>query len=65
MEYDRCNTVEGLLTTLNNKFKPQYNEAIKPLQFYKLGKKKNENAEEWIGRLRLEPVECNYIEIDR
>ena len=25
----------------------------------------NENAEEWMGRLRLAAVECNYKEIDK
>ena len=32
-EQDKCNTVEGLFATLNNKFKSQYNETIKSLQF--------------------------------
>ena len=61
-EQERCNTLEGLLTTLNNKFKPQYNETIKSLQFHKLGRQMNENAEEWMGRHRLAAVECNYKE---
>ena len=29
-----CNTEEGLFEMLNSKFKPQYNETIKPLQFF-------------------------------
>ena len=33
-------------------------------QFYKLGRKMNENAEEWMGKLKLAAVECNYKEID-
>ena len=57
--------MEGLFTTVRNKFKPQYNETIKSLQFHKLGRQMNENREEWIGRLRLAAVECNYKEIDR
>ena len=41
----RCDMTKGLFTTLNNKFKLQYNDNIKSLQFCKLGKKKmNENA---------------------
>ena len=32
-EKETCNTVEGLFETLTNKFKPQYNETIKSLQF--------------------------------
>ena len=31
-----CNILEGLFETLTNKFKPQYNETIKLLQFRKL-----------------------------
>ena len=32
-EKEMCNTLEGLFETLSNKFKPQYNETIKSLQF--------------------------------
>ena len=32
-EQEKCNTLEGLFATLNNKFKPKYNETIKSLQF--------------------------------
>ena len=35
-EKEMCNTLEGLFETLSNKFKPQYNETIKSLQFRKL-----------------------------
>ena len=35
-EKEACNTLEGLYETLSNKFKPQYNETIKSLQFRKL-----------------------------
>ena len=37
---------------------------MKSLQFHKLGRHMNENAEEWVGRVRLTVVECNYKEID-
>ena len=57
MEQGRCNTMKGLFTTLNNKFKPQYNETIKSLQFHKLGRQMNKNSEEWMGKLRLATVE--------
>ena len=50
---------------LANKFKPQYNETIKSLQFRKLYQFENENVEEWMGRLCVAAVECNYQEIDR
>ena len=35
-EKETCNTLEDLFETLLNKFKPQYNETIKSLQFRKL-----------------------------
>ena len=36
VEKETCNTLKGLFETLSNKFKPQYNETIKSLQFRKL-----------------------------
>ena len=60
MEQERCNTMEGLFTTFNNKFKPQLKKTIKSLQFCKLSRQTKENAEEWMGRLRFAAVECNY-----
>ena len=62
-EQERCNTMEGIITALNKKFKPQYNETMKPLQFHMLVRQPNENAEEWTGTLRRATVECNYKEI--
>ena len=47
------------------KFKPQYNETIKSLQFRKLYRYDNENEEEWMGRLHVAAVECNYQEVNR
>ena len=35
-EREMCNMLEGLFEMLANKFKPQYNETIKSLQFRKL-----------------------------
>ena len=46
--------------TLISKLEPQYNETIKSLQFHRLARQVNENAEEWMGRLQLASVECNY-----
>ena len=51
MEKENCNTLEVLFKTLMNKFKPQYNETIKSLQFRKLYRYEDENVEEWMGRL--------------
>ena len=56
--------MEVLFTTLNNKFKPQYNE-IKSLQFHKLIRQPNDNSEECISRLRLKAVGYKCKEIDR
>ena len=50
-EREMCNTLEGLFEMLVNKFKPQYNETIKSLQFRKLYQFENENVEGWMGRL--------------
>ena len=50
-ERERGNITEGIFTTFNNKFKPQFNETIKSLQFCKLSRQTNENAEEQMGRL--------------
>ena len=60
-----CSTLEGLSKTLRSMFRPQFNETIKLLQFWKLCRKDGENAEEWMGRLRITAVECSYQELDR
>ena len=50
-EKQACNTLQGLFDTLSPKFKPQFNETIKSLQFRKLYRFEGKSAEEWIGRL--------------
>ena len=62
---EKCNTMEGLFETLTNKFRLQFNEMIKSLQFCKLSWQGGENAEEWMDRLQLAAIECNYKETDR
>ena len=64
-EKQACNTPQGLFDTLAAKFKPQFNETIKSLQFRKLYRFDSESAEEWMGRLQIAVVECNYKEVDR
>ena len=64
-EKEMSNTLEGLFETLSNKFKPQYNETIKSLQFRKLYQYDERNVEEWMRRLHIVAVECNYQEVDR
>ena len=53
------------MNTLATKFKPQFNETIKSLQFRKLYRFEDESTEEWMGRLRIAAAECSYKEIDR
>ena len=65
VEKETCNTLECLFETLSNKFKPQYNKTIKSLQFRKLYQYDEENVEEWMGRLCVAAVECNYQKMDR
>ena len=60
-----CDTLEGLFDILSSKFKPQFNEAIKLLQFRKFCRNDGENVEECWGRLRVAAIECNYHEVDR
>ena len=47
-EQEGCNNEKGLSDSLNKKFKPQYNERIKSLQFHKLIRKSNEITEDWM-----------------
>ena len=65
MTVEKHNTPEGLFETLSNKFKTHYNETIKSLQYRKLYRYNEENVEEWMGRLHIAAVECNYQEMDR
>ena len=64
-EKETCNTLEGLFETLSDKFKPQYNEMMKLLLFRKLYCHDDENVDEWMGKLHVAAVECNYQEVDR
>ena len=59
-----CSTLQGLFDTLPKKFRPQFNETTKLLQFRKLYRFKGKSIEEWIGRLCMAVAECNYKEID-
>ena len=63
-EKQACSTLQGLFDTLAKKFRPQFNETIKSLQFRKLYRFKGKSAEEWMGRLCMAAAECNYKEID-
>ena len=63
-EKQACDTFQGLINSLAKKFRPQYNETIKSLQFRQLCRHDGENAKEWMGRLRVAAAECNYKELD-
>ena len=63
-EKEACVTLQGLIDTLAKIFRLQYNETIKSLQFRQLCRYEGENADEWMGRLRVVVAECSYKEID-
>ena len=64
VEKQACGTLQVLIDTLAKKFRPQYNEKIKSLQFRQLCGHEGGNTKEWMGRLQVAVVECNYKEID-
>ena len=47
------------------KFRLQHNEIILSLQYCNLSKQFTVTAEEWMGRLRVNVLECKYKENDR
>ena len=50
---------------LSDKFKPQHNDTIVSLKYWKLYREQNENAEEWTGHLRIKGNGCWHKENDR
>ena len=64
-EKEKCGTLEGLFDMLATKFRPQYNQTIKLLQFRQLHRTEGEGVDEWMGRLHMVEAECGYKEIDR
>ena len=64
-EKEKCGMLEGLFDTLAAKFRPQYNQTIKLLQFRQLHGIEGEGVDEWMGRLHMVAAECGYKEIDR
>ena len=56
----------ALFEVLSEKFKPKHNETILPLQFCKLIRQQNKNADEGMGHLRIKANELkNKQEKDR
>ena len=64
-EKEKCNTIEGLVETLTNKFRPQFHKMTRSLQFCKFSRQSGENAEECLGRLTFAAIEFSYKEIGR
>ena len=60
-----CCTLGGLYNILTSKFRPQFNETFKSMQFRIFCRNDGENVEEWTERLRVTPIVCNYQEVDR
>ena len=48
-ENEKSEMSGGQFKALNNKFKTQYNETIKSLQFNKLSRLPNKSTEEWMA----------------
>ena len=46
-----------LLEVLSDKFKPQHNETVLSLQYCKLTREQNENAEDWMVNLIIKENE--------
>ena len=65
VEKQACNTLQALFNTLAPKFKPQFNETIKSLQFRKLHSFEGKSAEEQMGRLPMAAADCSYREVDQ
>ena len=64
-EREACTTLDGLFDMLAIKLKLQYNKTINSLQCRKLVWLESKNVEEWMGKLHVVAVECNYREVDR
>ena len=64
-EKQACNTFPGLFDMLATKFRLQFKETIKLLQFRKLCRFEGESAEELMGRLCVAVAGCNYREVDQ
>ena len=60
-----CRLVDSLFETPNSKFTRPHNETILSLQYCKCSRKKNKDAEQWMGRIRIMTAECKYNELGR
>ena len=52
-----CRMKKGIFEVLCDKFKAHHNETIPSLQYRKLIREENKNAEEWMDHLRVKNYE--------
>ena len=64
-EQGKCRTSMALFKVFSELFKCQHNKTILSLQYCKLIKEQDENAEEWMGHLIIKVNEFGYKEKDR
>ena len=64
MKSEKHKSNAGFFNILNAIFKLQDNKTLS-LQYCKLSKEENENAEEWMGHLTIKGNEWNYKKHDR
>ena len=57
---EKCRTSAGLFEVLSKNIKTQHNETIDSVQYCKLEREQKENAEEWMGYLRLQANGSGY-----
>ena len=59
-EEEKCRTCEGLYKVHSVKFKPSPNETVLLLEYCKLAREQNSNAEELMSHLWHKDYECGY-----
>ena len=56
---------KGLILVLREKFRPYHHRMVSSLNNGNLQRKRNESAQEWIGRLWMKAPECDFKEYNR
>ena len=64
-EKKACKTVEGLFSTLGEKYKANHKETILSLLYCRLKRKSQESAEEWMGRFSIKTKDYKEKEYNR
>ena len=57
---EACNAAEDIFETCNKNLNISIMRQSNPSKYCKLNRHKSENAEEWMGRLRIAITECKY-----